>query len=448
MTSQNLDQASRASTRADATRDLATREIATQEIVTQDKSPVGAVILGGAHGSLAVARSLGRRGIQVWYVTHDHPIARYSRYTTRSLDWAGPDHEGAVAWLLDLAARHGLDGWVLFAGGDAEVRLLSRHRAALEEAYRVTTPPWPIASVACDKRLTHQHAAAVGVDSPWSCYPRDRDEVAALDCRFPLILKPTVNLGRNAFTAAKAWRVDDRAALTSRYDEAAALVGADAIALQELIPGGGEAQFSYAAVWSDGATVASLVARRRRQYPVDFGFTSTFVETIEEPEIERAAVRFLGPLRFSGLVELEFKRDNRDGRYKLLDVNPRPWTWIGLGAAAGVDFPWVQWQLARGQETTPSAAPSRGRAGIGWTHASRDLVSAVRQIAGGTLPPSEYLGSLWRKMTFAAFAADDPLPGLVDLPVVMGRVVARRYFEEAPDEATAPDGKPLLPMAR
>jgi predicted ATP-grasp superfamily ATP-dependent carboligase len=412
--------------------------------VAREKDVAGAVVLGGAHGSLAVARSLGRRGIPVWYITHDHPIARYSRYAVNSVDWDGPDHDGAAKWLIDLAARHGLDRWVLFAGGDTEVRLVSQHRAMLEQAYRVTTPPWPVAGIACDKRRTHAHATSVGVASPWSFYPRDRDDVAALDCRFPVILKPTVNTGRNALTAAKAWRIDDRAALLSRYDEATTLVGADAIALQELIPGGGEAQFSYAAVWHDGAPVASLVARRTRQYPIDFGFTSTFVETVEQPEVEAAALRFLTRLRFSGLVEIEFKRDARDGRYKLLDVNPRPWTWIGLGAAAGVDFPWLQWRLAQGEEV----APARGRAGVGWTHASRDLVSAVRQIAGGTLPPSEYIGSLFRRTTFAAFAMDDPMPGLVDLPVVIGRVLARRYFEKGPEEAPQPAAKPLLPLVR
>jgi D-aspartate ligase len=419
-------------------------------IAKPDRETVGAVILGGAHGSLAVARSLGRHGVPVWFVTYDHPIARYSRFVARSFDWPGPEHEDAADWLLDFAARHHLDRWALFAGGDAEVALIARHHATLAKAYRLTTPPWTIARIACDKRLTHQHAASVGVDSPWSAYPGSPDEVAALNCRFPVILKPTVRTARNAFTAAKAWRVDDRSALLSRYDEAAALVGLDAIVVQELIPGGGEAQFSYAAVWRDGAPVASLVARRTRQYPVDFGFTSTFVESIEEGRvrsaIEMAASRFLTPLGFAGLVELEFKHDIRDDRYKLLDVNPRPWTWIGLGAAAGVDFPWIQWQVACGE----AVAPSHSRPGIGWTHASRDFASAVRQIAGGTLPPSEYVASLLRPMTCAAFAWDDPLPGIVDLPVVLARVLARRYLEEVPPQGDAhlPRARRFLPITR
>jgi len=395
----------------------------------------GAVIIGGAHGSLAVARSLGRRGVPVWYVTHDHPIAKYSRFVARSFDWPGPDDKEAAGWLLDFAVRHGLSGWALFAGGDEEARLLAQHRAILQSAYRVTTPPWAVARFAIDKRLAYQHADSVGVDRPRSWRPSTPDDAAALSCEFPVILKPAYRAGRNAFTDAKAWRVDDRSALSARYSEAAALVGPDAIIIQELIPGGGDVQFSYAGLWDEGAPVASMVARRARQYPVDFGVTSTFVETIEQAAIEEAACRFLSALRFSGLVEMEFKYDIRDRRYKLLDVNPRAWTWIGLGAVAGVDLPWLQWRLVHGER----AAMLRGRPGVAWAHMSRDVVSVAQQIASGALEPRKYVASLRALRTLAGFAIDDPMPGAVDLPLLAARVLRRRLSKRAsPKPSSSP----------
>ena len=387
------------------------------------RGPSGALILGGAHGSLAVARSLGRRGIPVWFVTHDHPIAAYSRYTTQSMTWPGPDDAGAAAWLVGLAARHRLDRWVLYPGGDAEARLIAQRHHVLGQVYTLTTPPWTTARFACNKRLTHDHADSVGVDSPWSYFPIDRRGVAALDCHFPVILKPTIPAGRNRFTRAKAWRANDRALLLARYDEAAALVGRDAIMIQEYIPGGGEAHFSYAAVWDRGRPVASLVARHTRQYPMDFGSASTLVETIKHREIEAQAFRFLADLRYCGIAELEFKFDFRDGRTKLLDVNPRSWTWIALGAAAGVDFPWIVWQLALGE----SIPRLHGKAGYAWTHASRDLLPAGRSILDGTLTLADHARSLFGPLTFAAFAADDPWPAVADLPVMAGRLLTRRF---------------------
>ena len=382
----------------------------------------GALILGGAHGSLAVARSLGRRGVPVAYLTHDHPITGFSRYTMRHLTWPGPDDPNASAWLLDFATRCDLGGWVLFPGGDSEVRLIAQNHRTLGSIFRLTTPPWGTVQWALDKRLTREHAASVGIDCPWSSYPRSRDDLSRADCPFPVILKPLVRASRNAFTVAKAWRADDLSALLSRYDEAATLVEPGAIGLQELIPGGGEAQFSYAAVWANGAPVASLVARRTRQYPIDFGFTSTYVETMERSEVQAAACRFLAPLAFTGMVEVEFKFDIRDGRYKLLDVNMRPWAWIALGAAAGVDFPLIQWQVAQGLPVKGGV----GRTGVVWTHASRDAAAALRQIATGSLSLDAYWQSLRRPTAYAAFARDDLLPGIVDVPLAAWRVSTRR----------------------
>lgn len=385
-------------------------------------NPPGALILGGAHGSLAVARSLGRHGIPVWFVTSSHPIARYSRYTTRNFRWSGPNAAGALNFLLHLAVRHGLDGWMLIAGGDEEMRLVARHRAELSRSFHVTTPDWNTARWAYDKRLTYQRAATLGIDCPQSFYPRSRQEAEQLECRFPVILKPAVRERNNAFTQAKAWQANERAALLSNYDRAAELVGAEAVIVQELIPGDGSTQFSYAGVWGHGTPVAALVARRARQYPINFGVTSTFVETVEQPEVEDAACRFLRSLDFCGPVEVEFKLDRRDGRFKLLDVNARVWTWIALGALAGVDFPLVQWRLGMGEDV-PQA---RGRAGVAWMHGSRDIVAACHEILVRRETLRSYLDSIDKPLVFAAFSADDIKPGLVDLPIVALRLLARR----------------------
>jgi D-aspartate ligase len=402
--------------------------------------PTGALIVGGAHGALALARSLGRHGIPVCFLTDDHPIARHSRYTERSFAWDGPGQEGAVEYLKDLARRHQLEGWVLIAAGDAELRTLSQHHADLSTVFRVAVPPWETVRWTHDKRLTYERAAALGIDYPRCYNPRDLQELAALDCRFPVVLKPTVREERNDFTRAKAWRVDDRATLLARYQQAAAMVGERGIVLQELIPGCGSAQFSYAAVWHGGAPVASLVARRMRQYPIDFGYTSTFVETVEQKDVEEAACRFLQSINYSGLVEVEFKRDHRDGCYKLLDVNARAWTWNGLGSIAGVDFAHVLWRVATGE----TVAPVRCHADVAWMHGSRDILAVALEMMAGHLSLADYLRS-WRKpMVFAAFAKDDLVPGLVDLPLAAARVL-RRYLPHPARPTHAADGSRLRP---
>ena len=378
------------------------------------QSMPGALIIGGAHVSVAVARSLGRHGIPVWLMAN-HPIPTYSRYVRRSFPWPGADHPDGISSILDLAKQHGLHGWVLIATGDEDMRIIAQNRARFAEHFRVATPDWDTIQWAYDKRLTYSRAASLGIGFPSSFELYGLDDVERLDCRFPVILKPAIRKGTDEFTRAKAWKAENRDQLLSLYTRASALVGNDAIIVQERIPGTGEAQYSYAGLWKRGEPVASLVARRARQHPVDFGRSSPYVETIEQNEVEELACRFLKSINYTGVVEIEFKYDRRDAQYKLLDVNGRFWTWNGLGALAGVDFPYLAWRQALGQPV----APGRGRAGVAWMHASRDIVAAYQEITSGDLTLGEYLASFRKPLAFANFALDDPLPALVELPVAV-----------------------------
>lgn len=383
--------------------------------------PPGAVVIGGSQMALGVVRSLGRRGIPVWVLADDHLVAGTSRYTRRTVRWPESDPNLKIRCLLDLP--QGLvHGWALFPTDDVDVELVARHHLLLSKLFRVTTAPWETIRWASDKRLTYDLADRLGIDYPWTRYPADREEVAGLDCAFPVILKPAVKEGINPLTRAKAWRAESREELLTRYDEASRIIPRDQIMIQALIPGGGEAQFSYAALCQEGLPLAVLVARRTRQYPLDFGRASSFVETVERPEIEDPSRRFLAETRFTGLVELEFKHDRRDGKYKLLDVNPRVWAWHSLGRRAGVDFPYLNWLMVQG-EPVPE---TRARAGAAWLRLSSDLPAAIELIRAGQLSLRSYLGNLLGRPEFAILALDDPLPALLDVPLLYLALRSRR----------------------
>lgn len=384
----------------------------------------GVLIVGGAIGSLAAARSLGRRGVTVWLLTEGFALPSLSRFVARTLTWRGAQAEGAADQLLALAKQHGLDGWVLIPAADEEVRLIARNHARLSAVFRLTTPDWDAVRWADDKTLTYQLAERHGVDVPKSYHPRNLDEVRELDCRFPVILKPASHKGANAFTLAKAWTANDRATLIARYRQAAAAVEASDIVLQEMIPGDGRSQFSYAAIWQDGRALASLVATRTRQFPIDVGYTSTFVEVVDNPAVTEAATRWLSALNYSGAVEVEFKLDARDGAYKILDVNPRLWAWVGIGETAGVDFPYILYCARLGELPRPAA----GQAGAAWMHSSRDMIAAAQEMLIGRLTARRYVSGCRKRLSFAVFALDDPLPGIAELPITLYRVLTRRVF--------------------
>ena len=157
-----------------------------------------------------------------------------------------------------------------------------------------------------------------------------------------------------------------------------------------------------------------MMVRRRRQHPSDFGVASTYVETISLPELAEPSCRFLAAIDYYGLVELEYKRDPRDGVCKLLDVNARTWGYHSVGAAAGVDFPYL---LFRDQIGKPEDE-AHAREGVRWIRLSTDIPNAMRDIFAGRLRPGEYLRSLRGVNTEAVFSIDDPLPGLCEIALL------------------------------
>lgn len=381
----------------------------------------GALLIGGDYRALGLARSLGRRGIPVWVAKADDVLAGSSRFTQRSVPWpAGSDAE-QIDCLVTLAEDRGLKGWVLFPTHDRTADLVSRHHATLEKHYRLTTSPWERFSLAQDKRLAYTRAQSLGIDVPRTWYPESGAEVADLDLEYPVILKPASHAIDNPLSQVKVWRIDDRASLLTRYAEASPFLPPGQVMIQEIIPGDGSRQFSFAAACRDGEAVASVTVQRSRQIPMDFGRASTFVESMDLPDVVEPATRMIADIGLTGLVEVEFKRDPRDDRLKLLDVNARVWGWHSIGAAAGVDFPYLAWRIACGEPVEPI----QGRAGVRWARLTTDLMASAPGLLAGRMPVGPYFRSLRRPLVGPIAAKDDPVPALLELPLLGARFVRR-----------------------
>jgi predicted ATP-grasp superfamily ATP-dependent carboligase len=383
----------------------------------------GAIVLGGDLRALGIVRSLGRYAIPVTAVRYDDDVvAMASRYATHRVVRRPKTNESAqLRDMMDLIERLDLSGSVLYATGDESSAFLSRNRERLASRVCVTTPPWDVLRLVYDKITTHHIAQCCGVGVPRTAFPRDLAELHELDMSFPVILKPSVKRHENALTRARAWRANDLRELTDLYRQARALEDADTLMVQELLVGDGRSRVSYAALCREGEPLASLTASRLRQYPVEFGRHSTYVTTTADQEIESAGRRILRAVKYSGIVELEFHRDERDGELKLLDVNHRAWGWHSLGAAAGVDFPYLEWLMNTGREI----APVRGRPGVRWRRASTDILAIVGELRARKASLRQSISALRPGADRAVWANDDPLPALADAPLAAGKMLTR-----------------------
>jgi predicted ATP-grasp superfamily ATP-dependent carboligase len=410
---------------------------------SQNSQP-GAIILGANFVGLAVARSLGAKGIRVWALDADRSrsIAQFSRYTERFLEVRTQIAE----ILLFEAQHHDLQGWVLIPVTDEYVELLSTERERLGKVFRVSSPPLEVTRFALDKRLTYKLAHQLGVDAPWTATCSRLEDLDLEQLPYPVILKPAVNHHFFPHTNLKALAVENVHELRQRFEQMCHYIPAEEILIQERIPGNGENQFSFCAMASQGQVCGSLVAQRRRQYPVEFGNASTFVKTIDQPVVQEGGKRFLETLEFDGVAEIEFKFDPRDGKYKILDVNPRIWGWHALGKSVGIDFAYLLWCQQAGKPLESTQA-SRHAA---WMREITDVFAIAKSRNRGA-ECKELLNAFFAgRLTFASFKLLDPLPFFAEFAMWLKSGASRQQRAKEflqPAVANTAEKKPEALMA-
>jgi len=360
--------------------------------------------------NLGVLRNLARMGVPVTLlVPHPRTMVGWSRYPARKL--ACPDLNQAPDEFLRFLQSSGADRGhkaFLIPTGDAEALLMSRHRDALRDHYILSVPPLDVTDTLVNKRKFYRLLESLSVSYPVTHYPDGptaRQTIAA-KMTYPFLLKPTYShLFREAF------RVKNRPIFGSGdWDAAAAgLVDANVeVMVQEIVPGD---QIYMCALCMDGrsAPIAICGYDKVRQYVPDFGNGSLCRSHWRAGPIA-TAVEVLRAIGYRGIAEAEFKKDPRDGVYKLLEINARTTTQSALAAACGTNLEYLAYLDAIGAPTGESPSPTEG---VVWIDEFRDPRSWIPAWAAGRLGLGDVLRSMRGKRIYAIAAWDDPLPFVI-----------------------------------
>jgi len=314
--------------------------------------------------ALATARELGRAGIEVAVLAAKPGPAAYSRYArfVRVPDfYRVPDLWAEAVADHARAERHRP---VLFATEDAGLLVADRCHDVLSSAVRFPYPAPGVVPRIVDKRSLYAAAESSEVAAPRFCELTAADQVGTLASDTEWLAKPPCRYvlgddGVRTFLSitggSKALEGDLGRAVATILD-----AGFPAV-VQEKVPGPFAGLVSVGLCLArDGAVVCSFSARKRCEYPEPYG-DGLLVEAIEDPGVAVQAADLLRGLGYWGMCDLEFKLDPRDGRYKVLDANPRPWLWLGLGARCGAPVALIAYRLAIGEAGTvePTDRPRR-----------------------------------------------------------------------------------------
>ncbi|HEY2208853.1 MAG TPA: hypothetical protein VGH26_06140 [Gaiellaceae bacterium] len=345
---------------------------------------------------LSAIRSLGRRGLRVLALDHrPYALGFRSRYAEPRLAPDPLDDEaGFIAALQEIADE--TDGPLpVFPTHDEHVNAIARHAAALSERYRFPFPGWEVLERIQSKRHQLETAEAAGLPVPRTFHPTSRDEALAAgeELGFPVIVKPSANVGFRRSHRRQLFRCESATDLDRAYEAAAPFEPM----VQELIPGGDEELYTLGSYVSpDGEALGLFSGHKLRQTRGYMG-SARIGEAVWVDEVVEEGLAFLRALGYHGISQVETKRDPRDGRYKLMEINPRLWQWHSLAGACGVDLPYIAYRDLVGDPLPPARMHGDGKR---W---------AITLMAGSSLalerPP--YVD--------AVFARDDPKPALVQI---------------------------------
>lgn len=373
-----------------------------------------AVFCAESYNALAVTRSLGRHGIPVIALgQEEQSITFHSRYASEHLVYPDPvsDEPGFLRTVLALGQRQRAAGMrtVVFPTSDRIVKCFSDHREQLAAFFEIYMPSRDAVEASLDKLAQYRVAERIGVPYPRTYSNGDHArlvaDLASGRAVTPLFLKARVPLADHSLARFRRMKLETADDAIRQFAEAESLHVP--FVVQEIIPGGDDQLFTLGSTMNArGEFVSAFTGRKLRQMPPGFGICRVG-ESLPVPIMAELGRRLLAEIGFHGISQVEFKFDARDQKYKLMEVNPRSWSWIGLPIELGADLPWAMFCEALGETLPPQVGlpPQRWL----WISLTHDLERSLQHRDGF---PLAHLQAGYERVVEAFYAPDDPAPGL------------------------------------
>ena len=372
-----------------------------------------AIVLGGYVAGLCVIRGLRVMGIPtvaVWNAKGE--VARVSRHAGIRVEAPHPERaeEDYIDLLVGLAER--TEGGLLVPTSDPTLGVVARHMELLERYYDVACVDWETAQQFLDKRLTYELAHRLGIGTPRTIEfgSAQEMETAAAGLAYPCVVKPRHSHLYFERFGSKMAIAETHNELIRSWNEATEL-GFEVL-VQEFVPGDDTHGVNYNAYVCDGRPAVEVTAQKLRLSPPKIGFPRVVVSK-EVPEVIEPGRQLLRAMGFHGFANIEFKKDPRDGTYKLMEVNGRHNNSGMLSVRAGVNFPWIMYRHLVQGEIPPSGLAQKN--GVYWIAVPSDPVRSVKEFRNGHLPLRHYLRPYLRPHVFDTLDRRDPRPFLTKL---------------------------------
>lgn len=386
-----------------------------------------AVILGSNYYiGLSIIRCLGKEGVHTVAMDYskENTYGAESRYLKEQIivPHYKKNEKELLKFMVDYAKKE-KEKPVLFPSGDPYVEFIDRNFDALKEGYLF---PMDVKGKWTDimmKDTLEKLATKYGMPIPESVELNDPMIFEKVDKNigYPCILKPTESTMFVAKFRVKNFILNNKEEL-EKFRKTIQENGLDGV-IQRIIPGFDDHMYTYDAYLDVNSEVTHwMTCQKHRQFPINFG-ASVYTEQRLVPELHEMSRKFYKEIGYKGFGEIEYKKDEKTGKYYLIEINTRTTNLNSLLEKAGVNFPLLAYKEMTGEKIKKENKTYDSR--IYFRYLYEDLLAIREYVRAGQLTKMEIFKSLFKRKAPAILSFKDPKPGLGFLKMVYGKVRKR-----------------------
>jgi len=368
------------------------------------------VLLGSNYYiGLSIIRCLGKKGLDIICMDYSDKTSygASSKYLKKQIIVPHYTNEDALLNTLIEHSKGQVEKPVLIPSADPYVAFMAHHLEILKEYYLIPMTDARLWLDLMDKDklrdLCHKHGVLIPISF-------GADEISIEDIKhkvgYPCLLKPADSPAFVRHFRKKMFVCNNESELEMSLD--LAKESGFTMIIQQMILGPDLNVTTYDAYLNQSSKVThSMTCQKIRQFPINFGASAYTVQKYI-PEIELIGQAFLEDVGFKGFAEIEFKKDDRDGLYYLIEVNVRTTTLNVLLDRVGINFPYIMYKDLNHMEV--GQYKHNDNSLLAFRYHLEDLLAARAYIKTKQLSISDYFASLKLKKVYAVWDKSDKMP--------------------------------------
>lgn len=385
-----------------------------------------AVVLGtNYYIGLSVVRNLGRNGVHVTTVDYEPSHYGVSKYVSERL--IAPHYktqeQELVAFLIDYSKKQTAKP-VLFPTADLYVEFMENNFDALKEYYLWPNDQKGLLTELMDKEQLLKYTEPLGILTP-EIIPMTDPNVfnrATEELGYPCVLKPRDSMPFVNKYREKMFFINSEEELREKL--ALCIKDGQDVFVQRIVKGPETNCYSFDVYMQDNEAVSFMTTSKIRQWPINFG-ASTYAKQEYIPELYDMCMPLFKDVNYKGFAEVELKRDERNNKIYLVEVNVRFVNFTELHCYLGMNTPLMYFLDSIGEKV--SGAKIEKNTETYWKYKYEDIPAIKKYLKTGEMSLGQIIKDYRFKKVSSTWASDDVGPGLTFFNWAIGSKLKRVF---------------------